>query len=219
MKLTSLLLYLALLLVLTTCDPIKHKVLILGNSITEHGPVESIGWSGSWGMAASSKDKDFVHVLIKQLQTYMPMKELDAQLINVAGWEQNYQFDFSNEKLVKFGPDILIIRLGENGQEAYARDNDYKGQLIQLINRFKVEGTRVLITGNFWPAPYKDEIQRQVAEENGYAFVDMSDIAADGSNRATGQFENPGVAMHPSDRGMFNIADKIFKRIVAENWY
>ena len=34
------------------------RVMFLGNSITYHEPKEEIGWYGSWGMAASSKESD-----------------------------------------------------------------------------------------------------------------------------------------------------------------
>ena len=43
------------------------SILFLGNSITLHGPY--IGWSteGDWGMAASEKSKDYVHLLTTQV--------------------------------------------------------------------------------------------------------------------------------------------------------
>ena len=43
------------------------KVMFFGNSITRHEPNASLGWYGDWGMAASSKEKDFVHLVVKAL--------------------------------------------------------------------------------------------------------------------------------------------------------
>ena len=44
---------------------VSPRVLILGNSITRHGPKADIDWHTNWGMAASALEKDFAHILIK----------------------------------------------------------------------------------------------------------------------------------------------------------
>ena len=45
----------------------KIKVLFVGNSIAKHAPKPSIGWNNDCGMAASSPDKDFVHLTVKKI--------------------------------------------------------------------------------------------------------------------------------------------------------
>lgn len=45
------------------------SVTIFGNSIVAHDPAPDIGWTGDWGMAASCRDSDFVHILKKEIGT------------------------------------------------------------------------------------------------------------------------------------------------------
>jgi len=45
-----------------------RKVLFFGNSITRHAPKADIGWTGDWGMAASSRDKDYVHLVHRAME-------------------------------------------------------------------------------------------------------------------------------------------------------
>ncbi len=49
-------------------DRIKaDRIVFLGNSITLHGPAETVEWAGNWGMAASEQEKDYVHVVVNSL--------------------------------------------------------------------------------------------------------------------------------------------------------
>lgn len=42
------------------------NLLFIGNSITKHGKCSY--WPGEWGMAASSPENDYVHLLVNKLR-------------------------------------------------------------------------------------------------------------------------------------------------------
>ena len=48
------------------------RVMLVGNSITLHGIRPEIGWYNEWGMAASAKEKDYVHLLEASIRAHAP---------------------------------------------------------------------------------------------------------------------------------------------------
>jgi len=190
----------------------EYNVYYLGNSITLHGPNPDIGWIGNWGMAATSEENDYVHKLNKKLDNeYKNNYRINYGVRNIANWERDFSTKIDALELNNI--DLLIIRLGENVDEDYALNNNYYEALNSLINRFKGNNTQVIITDNFWPSVYKDNIQKTAAIDNNYYFVQINDLCSNAENMALGQFEHSGVAMHPSDIGMENIALRIFECI------
>ena len=92
------------------------KILFLGNSITLHGPAPEIGWTGNWGMAATARETDYVHQLLKRIS-----KEAGGVpkvlIRNIADFERN-QTDFNIREGLKeelaFEADVVILAIGEN---------------------------------------------------------------------------------------------------------
>ena len=66
-----------------------HRVLFVGNSITRHEPNPSLGWYGDWGMAASSKEKDYVHLVVAELDK--KYGKVDYCIAQGAMWEWGYR--------------------------------------------------------------------------------------------------------------------------------
>jgi hypothetical protein len=187
------------------------KVLIVGNSILRHGPASSIGWYGDWGMAAASPDKDFLHVYNKLLQVSDKYNYVNMYSKNIAVWEIDFTYNLNEfVNITSETYDVLIIRLGEN----VSNTAEYYTALNNMINLFKTQNTKVIITGIVWENDIKESIHKQIALEKGYKYVPFEDFRSSPNNYAWGLFENVGVAAHPSDLGMQNIVQLLYNATI-----
>ena len=186
------------------------KILVVGNSITRHGPLKEIGWERDWGMAASAPEKDYVHRLYAMLKE--SGKDVFMRIRQSADWERNYRkegclSEYDGER--DFKADIVVFCLGENVLE---EDVPYfKDGIREFIDYINPKGSRVIFTSCFWKHEAKDEAIQAIAKERGDVFVWRT--CTDDKMMALGQFEHQGVAGHPSDYGMEMIATKIFEKI------
>ena len=188
------------------------KILVVGNSITRHGPKPDIGWERDWGMAASAPEKDYVHLLYAKLRAadvspFMMIRQ-------ASGWEIGYLNEdildkFADERA--FDADIVIYRLGENVKKEtkYA----FREKLEAFINHICPRG-KVIFATCFWKNEIVDDGIRDLAEKRGEPCVDIVCTAED--QMALEPFEHKGVAMHPGDKGMEMIAEKIADAVLAE---
>ena len=187
------------------------KILVLGNSITRHGPAEAIGWYGDWGMAASAPEKDYVHRLHKMLtengmDSYMMVRQASY-------WERNFKdseclLKYAEEKA--FGANIVIFRLCENVcKEDFA---DLKEATKAFVSYVAPEGATVVITSSFWKNPKLDSALKDASEDLGGIFVNIG--YTDDSMMAIGKFEHHGVSIHPGDEGMEMIAKNILNALI-----
>ncbi|MBK1874593.1 SGNH/GDSL hydrolase family protein [Marinobacter sp. 1-3A] len=192
-------------------DGDSYKIAFIGNSITHHVPRKEIGWYGDWGMAASNLHGDYVHQLEDVFQHYK--SEMVYQPRNVSAWERDYLgYEIDQlQNLQSFNADIIVVRLGENVPQVDIND-DFRAHLKELIEY--VDGTQsspVIITDTFMPNPAMNEAIKTTAEEQNYTFCRISDLFDNIENTAVGQFENAGVARHPSDQGMYEISQRLFR--------
>jgi hypothetical protein len=204
-----------------TPDNIKaDKILFLGNSLTLHGPLEAVDWSGNWGMAASSREKDYVHILTRSLSEITGVKPT-IMLENIGNFEQQYEtYDVSKglKKCFEFKADTVIVALGENvpAIESEKSKTKFRNSMRTLLNALKTNSSPVIVVRScFWPDNTKDEILKQTCKEVDGIFVDISNLSKDESNyaRSEREYTHKGVAAHPGDKGMQAIADAIFDRI------
>ena len=195
-------------------DQEVRRVLILGNSITHHQPAPEIGWYGSWGMAASASEKDYVSILRNSLQQIYPDVEVTTRIM--VDFERGFwDYDFGNmADLQGMDPDILIWRLAENITETDFNTYDLAGAAEQVVTliRNKPE-MRVIFTTTFWGPDQLNIEMKRIAQKNGWELVDLYPLGFEEKYRAIGKFENEGVAIHPGDLGMQKIANMIFDQI------
>lgn len=183
-------------------------VLILGNSMTLHGVKEDIGWFRRCGMAASDRSRDYVHLLFARLNERVKTFFVVAQY---ADWETSYdRFDLSKtDETAAFGcPDLIIFRLGENVRR---RDIDaLSGAIKSLLEKLSGKSTKIIATTCFWKEDSIDAAIKNAAVSLGADVVELGDLGEDPKMRADGLFEHKGVALHPGDKGMESIADRIY---------
>lgn len=193
------------------------NVLFVGNSITRHAPKPEIGWLWDWGMAASCEENDYVHVAVKYIEKKLgPINYCTACL---GEWEKHYWEDEKLrdwQKARDFRADIVVIRLGENiwGERHRFSELPLEPHYDKMIRYFcSKPNARVIVTDLFWDDGGINQTVYRVARKNGYTIVKIGDIGAKDENKALGQFEHAGVSIHPNDRGMRKIAERIAETI------
>ena len=197
-----------------------QRVLFLGNSITLHAPAPNIGWEGNWGMAASSIEKDYVHILLQKWNRKNG-KTPEVLIKNIADFERNlgdYDIEQQLRSELAFKADVVILAIGENSASPKTDEEKMKfsAALERLLETLKKAGApTIYVRSQFWPDTEKDSLLKQATEKAGCVWVDLKQLGADPINAASAErhFEHAGVAGHPGDKGMQAIADRIWDAI------
>lgn len=196
--------------------PQIRRVLFLGNSITLHGPKPDIGWNGNWGMAASTADKDYVHLVTQALaQRTGTVPEIRVR--NIADFERNvagYDVDGELRELFAFDADLIVLAIGENVPALGSKEaqTQFRNGVVNLLRAARARRHPMIIVRScFWPDAAKDAALRAACVEAEGVFVDASPIGREPLNAARSErsFSHDGVAGHPGDRGMQALAEAI----------
>ncbi len=197
-----------------------QKILFVGNSITKHGPKADIDWHGNWGMAATSADKDYVHLVTQSLAAKQGAQP-EVMVKNVADFERGHAtYDivgkFADAAALK--ADLIILCIGENvaGLKTPEAQAKYQERVTDLLKTLKANPqAAVIVRSSFWANTAKDAAMRQACEAVGGTFVDISALSKDEKNYARSErpYKHAGVANHPGDRGMAAIAEAIVKAV------
>ena len=189
----------------------KLRILFVGNSITKHAPKPSIGWNRDCGMAASSIEHDYVHLIVKKIMDQYD-KNVSYGIAQVAQYERTFfergpECDYEEAK--KFSANIIIMFYGANVSKEYDTMKNppktFAKAYGDMRNYLASDNTAVYHSMGFYIRPVLDEAKLAVAEENGDKYIDISDIR--NLPETHGQFN------HPGDLGMQMIADRFFEAI------
>lgn len=212
MRLLALLL--AIIGTISAADTVR-SMLVIGDSISRHGPSEKLGWSGTWGMAASAEAKDWAHLL----QARIAAAQGAPVALRVDG-EGGGRISGKLKRLdaiTATAADLVVVQLGEN-ENTPELEKGLEAEYEALVAgvRKAMPSARVLCfavwTGAAGVSP-KDAAIRRVCERQGAEFISLAQANADRANRAEAdqRWTHPGVNWHPGDRGMQAYADAAWR--------
>ena len=191
------------------------RIMFAGNSITIHGIRPELGWHWEWGMAATCEENDYVHVVMNEVKKTDP----DAAfcIAQVSRWEINWAKDYQtaielHKEARDFDADIIILRAVENCPRDVYEEKAFMESYKALINYLNKSNAKVILTTSFWKVA-ADEAIKKVGEEMGVPVIYLGDLGELDEMKAIGKFEHAGVANHPNDNGMAEIAKRILKYI------
>jgi hypothetical protein len=193
----------------------KKRILFLGNSISLHGLSKEVNWTHVSGMAASSEEKDYIHRLVRQLSEEW-RASIEYKIVNIADFERGYPtFNYDRLSDIKtFNPDLTVFQIGENvsSSELNRDEKPFHISYVKLVK--SIDSKNRIVCLPFWPDKQKNKVITEVALETNSFLVDLSHLGSgiEPLNFASSErnYSHPGVAIHPGDYGMENIAKTIF---------
>jgi len=198
----------------TTNAKSSIRILVLGNSVSLHEAVAGL-WTHESGMAASEKNKDYVHLLMKKIASEKKVG-VTFEVINIAEFERTFNsFNLNRFSALRArNPQYVIFQIGENipCDEFPLISDQFKQHYMELVNYFG-SATKIICLP-FRPDMNKVYAITDVGIQTGAFIVDLSHLGNGLDEKNLAKKENtyniPGVAVHPGDFGMENIAKNLF---------
>lgn len=174
-------------------------------------------------MAASEPDKDYFHIVSKDLQGRGSTVSCAFQFIP---WElqdtDRAETFILLEPYLNEGLNLVTIQLGENVKNLNTFQTDMEELIHYIQNR--APKAQIIVVGDFWSGE-RSKIQRAAAMNCNAAFVDLDGLHGKeeyqtglgafvlGDDGIEHEITHDGVAIHPNDKGMEYIADGIIREI------
>jgi len=197
----------------TVRPPVVRTLLIIGNSLTRHGPnVETLGWPYDCGMAATGEERDYAHLTLERIARAQPQLRPEMVLTNLS--DEAHMRGF--EHVLPCDADLVILQVGDNYRGA-VNEEELQEPYAQMVAAIRAGGDPHVFCVSTWGNAALNPFLRAAAEQEGAVFVDISHLFADPLNRAAaeGHFTHAGVNWHPGDRGMAAIAETLWTHLSA----
>lgn len=189
--------------------PNAYRVLFIGDSLTYHEKAPNV-WDYASGMAATSPEKDFVHLTAQHIQARLPRRPVEI-LVNNGGNGRLGPMLGHLSRHPELRPSLVILQGGEND----AFDEAFKTTYQALLDFYKKDHVPYIVLGDWWKAE-KSDFSDAEAQRRSYSWVDLMKIDADPAMSGyAGPHNVPGVGRHPNDNGMHAIADVIDRQFDA----
>lgn len=203
----------------------------LGNSVTCNEIDEELWW-GNWGMAATTKQNDYVHHITSQLKEKSDQK-VSTTILDLKNWELSKD----REKMLPYykeyfskDTDLVTIQTGENITEfKETLDTDYL-KLVKYIKKRAPNAQILMLAEILWPSEDIEQAKKAACKRYDVTFVDMTEFLEDyeklyksevgaevmGADEKLHTVTNEVVAAHPNDEGMRCIAELVMQHIKFE---
>jgi hypothetical protein len=187
------------------------ELVVIGNSITLHGPAPTIGWYGDWGMAAPSPDKDFSHLVAIALN--VPLS------VNNLGIESKPENSLAQIPVLadKVGPGTaVILELGDNAP--FGGDVAGFGSAYDQLAAAMSKGNSLVCVSTWWHYANIDAIIKFACEEHHGHYAYIGDIFTDSANpdRQSTKYSDWQLNDHPQEWGHQHIAQRVLVQLRAQ---
>ena len=206
------------------CNPEdgSYDYLAIDNSITRH-PIKEYWW-GEWGMAATSAENDYYHIVTQYISDNCSNSTFDVTYL--LEWEELPSGEQKKAGLSVLDPylkeslDLVTIQLGDNISDYTDIVNDYENMVDYI--RQRCPNAQIIMVGNFWLNDECDNAKIQVSALHDIAYVDLTPITNErtplgtivyGDDGLLHVIEHDGVSQHPNDKAMRYIAEQIISNM------
>ncbi len=193
------------------------KILFVGNSIAKHSPKPEVGWTNNCGMAASSIDKDYVHLVAEKCRKEY-REDTSFCICQVAPYERTLETETLEKHysvLKDYNPDVIIMFIGANVERIDGQGNvrftspeivkKFAFAYEELRNFLVGDNTLVFHSDGFYIRPDLDDEKMKISEKYDDTYIHIEDIRE--------RVDTHGRLNHPSDLGMAEIADRFWNAI------